>query len=302
APSAAHEPCDRLGLREPLEGARERVAGRLSIDVDLTDRLERRRVVEGADADHVNVLRLQPVEQARAAALAEASLGPVRRSVSAEMLLAAEDDAARDRREYRSSGPAPAHAAMADVMLFLERLHAEGHRAAQAAPRGCWHGQSPGSDPSDYRAAAPPNAPKNRAPTTRIGTSRGIRSLRAPRDDDSRRAESRRPKTRRQKPGSRFAIPAAGGRRRERRPANGRRRRNACARRSDAISVGSSDSSRRSARRPGRSGPRSVRRTPARRGPAAAARARTRRRAADGRNTRSRSAIGRAADSSRRAA
>src|SRR5690606_7385430 len=120
AASVAHEPRDRLGLGQPLERAGERVARRLRVDVDLADRLERRRVVERADADHVNVLRLQPEEQARAAALAEAPLGPVRGIVSAEMLLAVKDDAARDGRERRPSGPAPTHAAVADVVLLLE--------------------------------------------------------------------------------------------------------------------------------------------------------------------------------------
>src|SRR5690606_8190424 len=147
--------------------------------------------------------RLQPEEQARAAALAEAPLGPVRGIVSAEMLLAVKDDAARDGRERRPSGPAPTHAAVADVVLLLERLDAELHCTAQAASRGSGHSMPPSSARVCLRAAIIARRPgrarpkicpvSRKAGADRVGPRRRLLPRRDPAEARAERAASHRP-------------------------------------------------------------------------------------------------------------
>src|SRR5690606_7887630 len=81
--------------------ARERVAGRFLIDVDLTREVEAGLVVERTHAHEVAAVLLQSIEQVAPALGAESALGPLRGLVAAEVAFTREVDRADADGERR---------------------------------------------------------------------------------------------------------------------------------------------------------------------------------------------------------
>src|SRR5690606_34998127 len=99
----------------------------------LVGELEVGLVVEGTDGHHVLPALDEPVEQIRAAMLAEAPLAPFRRVIAADVLGAFEAHVrtAVDRKQ-RPTRPAATHRTVADANLVLGILDGEAHGAAKA--------------------------------------------------------------------------------------------------------------------------------------------------------------------------
>src|SRR5690606_14254441 len=179
----------QLELRHDLlfrlfrEVARELVARRLVVDVNLADQAECGGVVEGADSHDVAAGRLQVIEETGAALAAEAARSPIGRIVGLEVFLSLEPDASDAGGEHRAARPAAAHAAVAGLEVRLHIVSRERHRAAQpfSGPlshcRASWSlNRTASALPASPSCESP--RPREEAPRRQV-TGRGSRGCRS---------------------------------------------------------------------------------------------------------------------------
>src|SRR5262249_2293272 len=103
----------------------------LLVDENLADERQAAHVVERLRGDGVEVLADEAIEQRRAARLAEAPLGPIRRAIDAELCVVLDLHRTGFHRHEWTRGPLAAPAAMTRPDM-IARLRGEAHCAAQA--------------------------------------------------------------------------------------------------------------------------------------------------------------------------
>jgi len=129
--------CEHLLTSQVLRLVRKAVVVRLLVDEDLMVEAEAALGREQARRKDAATTRLDPDEEVGPAHGAEASLGPRRRVVNRNLVLALDAEVVTTaQREQRSSTPLPAEVAVAGSGIGSQVLRLDRHRPAKAASVG----------------------------------------------------------------------------------------------------------------------------------------------------------------------